>query len=292
MATVPANSTSHVTDPVLMKAPRRIGRVLLVVRDLDRTTEFYQSALGLQVVEQAANLVRLGTPSSIMLELMHDPGARVRTPKEAGLFHTAFLLPRRRDLGAWMSHARTAGLRLTGAADHLVSEAIYLNDPEGNGIEIYADRPSSMWPRTDGMIVMATDPLDLNSLTEASSETTWSGFPEAGIVGHVHLQVGDIAASDGFYRDVLGFDLTARYPGASFYGSGGYHHQLAVNVWKSRGAPMRTDRSTGLADVEILVDEEVFETLRSRPTARDNVAGPDKIPLRDPWGTSITLKAA
>src|SRR5699024_6496272 len=114
---------------------------------------------------------------------------------------------------------------------------------------IYVDRPNEVWRRTDGMIEMTTDPLDLQGLVEAASGRRWSGFPDEGIVGHVHLQVGDLADADGFYRDLLGFDVTTRYPGASFYGSGGYHHQLAGNIWNSRGAPVRSDRATGLADV-------------------------------------------
>jgi len=290
MATAPAISLSDGHDPVLAMAPHRVGRVSLIVRDLDRVSEFYQSVLGLHVMEQESRRVRLGTGSSVLLELVHDPEARLRSPREAGLFHTAFLLPRRDELGAWLSHAAAEGVRLTGAADHLVSEALYLNDPEGNGIEIYTDRPSSVWSRAGGMIEMATDPLDLKSLAKESAGTVWSGFPEGGVVGHVHLQVGDLAAADAFYRDLLGFELTTRYPGASFYGSGGYHHQLAGNIWNSRGAPERKDRATGLEDVELLVSREVVEELRSKPLAQEHVAGPDLISLRDPWGTSISLR--
>jgi catechol 2,3-dioxygenase len=257
---------------------------------MERLSDFYQSTLGLQPVDRARRVVRLGTRSAVLLELRHDPEARIRSRRESGLFHTAFLLPRR-DLGAWLTHARNEGAELTGTADHLVSEAVYLNDPEGNGIEIYADRPSEEWQRRGGMFAMTTDPLDVDAL-RASAGRNWSGFPEEGVVGHVHLQVGDLAAADGFYGDTLGFELTARYPGANFYGSGGYHHQLAVNIWNSRGAPARSDRATGLADVELLVDEAVLKAARASPLAADNLAGPDTISLRDPWGTSITLGAA
>ncbi|WP_324749240.1 VOC family protein [Sphingomonas sp. LY54] len=292
VATAPATSLSDGPEFILASAPHRVGRVSLVVHDLERVSEFYQSVLGLRVVEEVSGRVRLGTSSSVLLELAHEPAARLRNPQEAGLFHTAFLLPRRDALGAWLSHAAAAGVRLTGAADHLVSEAVYLNDPEGNGIEIYVDRPSGAWSRAGGMIEMSTDPLDLDGLVKASTGTNWSGFPEAGVVGHVHLQVGDLAAADAFYRDLLGFELTTRYPGASFYGSGGYHHQLAGNIWNSRGAPERTDVATGLAEVELLADEEVLEALRSKPLARKHALGPDGISLRDPWGTSISLREA
>ncbi len=295
MATAASKPQTSRPDPVLANAPHRVGRVSLVVRDLDRISDFYQSVLGLDRLEQSSARVRLGTRSSVLLELAKDEAARPRGPREAGLFHTAFLLPERRDLGAWLSHARDARVRLTGAADHLVSEAVYLNDPEGNGIEIYVDRPSHIWTGDGGRIVMATDPLDLDSLHKASLETSWSGFPDEGVVGHVHLQVGDLASADAFYRGLLGFEITTDYPGASFYGSGGYHHQLAGNIWNSRGAPVRADRATGLADVEILVAGEILERVRSiRPASQASpvAANGDHLSLRDPWGTSITLRAA
>lgn len=277
-------------DPVLTNAPHRVGRVAFVVRDLDGVSAFYQSVLGLRVIEQTPAGVRLGTNERVLIELRHDPEARARSRREAGLFHTAFLLPGRAHLGAWLTHASSVGVRLTGAADHLVSEALYLDDPEGNGIEIYVDRPSETWRETDGMIEMTTDPLDLQGLVRSASGRSWSGFPEEGVVGHVHLQVGDLADADDFYRDLLRFDVTTRYPGASFYGSGGYHHQLAGNIWNSRGAPVRSGRATGLADVELVVDAEVLEAVRSR--ARGDIAGPGGgVTLHDPWGTAITLRS-
>lgn len=291
MATALAASPADTLHPVLTNAPHRVGRVALIVRDLDLVSTFYQSMLGLRVLERTSSFVRLGTSESVLLELQYDPQARVRSRREAGLFHTAFLLPGRAHLGAWLTHASSEGLRLTGAADHLVSEALYLNDPEGNGIEIYVDRPSTVWRRTADMIDMATDPLDLDGLVRDASGHSWSGFPDQGVVGHVHLQVGDLAEADGFYRGLLGFDVTTRYPGASFYGSGGYHHQLAGNIWNSSGAPVRSDRSTGLADVELLVGSEVLEAVRSRRAIGEG-AREDRITLHDPWGTSINLRSA
>jgi catechol 2,3-dioxygenase len=292
MATALANSAVSGLDPVLSKAPHRVGRVALVVRDLDRVADFYQAALGLRIVERSPGLLRLGTGASVLLELRHDPQARVRSRREAGLFHTAFLLPERVDLGAWLSHAMAEGISLTGAADHLVSEALYLNDPEGNGIEIYVDRPSAEWRWSGNLIEMATDPLDLDALVREASTRAWSGFPDEGVIGHVHLQVGDLSDADGFYRDLLGFDIMTHYPGASFYGSGGYHHQLAGNIWNSRGAAVRSDHATGLADVELPVDDDVLAAVRSRSPAAAESGGKDGITLRDPWGTSITLRSA
>ena len=292
MTTALATAVADGRDPVLGYAPHRVGRVTLIVHDLDRLSRFYQSTLGLRVLEYAPGAVRLGTGSSVLLELEHDPDARIRDRREAGLFHTAFLLPDRAELGAWLSFAMVEGVALTGACDHLVSEAVYLDDPEGNGIEIYVDRPSADWPRANGLIEMASDPLDLDALMKEGAGRNWSAFPEDGVIGHVHLQVGDVAAADAFYGGVLGFDITCRYRGASFYGSGGYHHQLAGNIWNSRGAPVRSDRATGLADVELIVDDEVIDAVRSRTSSEGPAVGPRRVSLRDPWGTSITLRSA
>lgn len=279
-------------DPVLANAPLKIGRVALTVRDLVSMSKFYQEALGLKLVNRDRDSALLGTGTSSLLELRHDPNARLRSPREAGLFHIAFLLPERADLGAWVTYAGRQRLRLLGASDHLVSEAVYLTDPEGNGIEVYIDRPSGDWPRSDGMINMPSERLDLQALVDAGADRTWSGFPIGGVVGHVHLQVGEIKAAEAFYANLLGLDITCRYPGGSFYGSGGYHHQLATNVWNSRGAPVRSDGTTGLADVEILADASVLEAVRSRlPALSPAAPNPASVSLRDPWGTSISLRA-
>ena len=278
-------------DLALQAAPHRIGEVALIVRDIEAVSGFYRSVLGLQVVESGRGKIRLGAGGSVLLELRHDPDARLHSRREAGLFHTAFLLPGREELGAWLAFAARQGVQLTGAADHLVSEAVYLTDPEGNGIEIYVDRPRAAWRRTGGMIEMTSDPLDLNDLMAAARTRAWSAFPEDGVIGHVHLQVGDIAAAEAFYGDVLGFDITCRYRGASFYGSGGYHHQLATNVWNSRGAAERAGRTTGLGELELVVDHEVLETVRARTPSGMREAAPSGLSVQDPWGTLITLRS-
>ncbi|APX83439.1 glyoxalase [Methylorubrum extorquens] len=209
----------------------------------------------------------------------------------AGLFHTAFLLPTRADLGAWLRHADEAGITLTGAADHLVSEAVYLNDPEGNGIEIYVDRASSelQWSR-DGSVVMRNERLDRGGIV-AAADRPWDGLPAGACVGYVHLQVGDLDATECFYAGLLGFDVMCRYPGALFLGSGGYHHQLAGNVWNSRAAPVRADGTTGLAEVTLVADGEASERVRSRfrdaglPLVKEG----GTLGQRDPWGTGLRL---
>ena len=182
---------------------------------------------------------------------------------------------------------------LQGASDHIVSEALYLADPEGNGIEVYSDRPVSDWHGESGEIRMSTDPLDLQDLLQSAEGIEWSGFPEAGSVGHVHLQVGDTAEADRFYRDVLGLDIAARSPGASFYGSGGYHHQLAGNVWNSRRASTRPEGMAGLEAVEIHVRDAMNITAIAERADSAGIASTrnaDGLTLRDPWGTAITLR--
>lgn len=279
-------------DAVLAHAPHRIAKVALTVRDLDRVARFYGDVIGLQRLEEDADKVGLGGGGGVLLELRRDPQARLSTRGEAGLFHTAFLLPARAELGAWLAFAARTGVPLTGASDHLVSEALYLTDPEGNGIELYADRPSAEWPRSGAAVRMVSDPLDLQGLMDAAGRT-WSGFPTAGVVGHVHLQVGEIAPAEAFYGGLLGLDVTCRYPGGSFYGSGGYHHQLATNTWNSRGAPVRSDRATGLAEVEILADPTILAAVRAKaPVEALGAASPGSLSLRDPWGASITLRAS
>ncbi len=270
----------------MQAAPMRIGRVQLAVRDLSRMAGFYEDLLGLTRLAQAADSVTLGAGERPLLELMGDSSLKPRDPRQAGLFHTAFLMPTRADLGAWLTHAMERRAPLQGASDHRVSEALYLADPEGNGIEVYADRAPSAWHGASGEIVMTTEPLDLPALTAAATGG-WQGF--AGIIGHVHLQVGDIAQAEAFYGGTLGFDVAARYPGASFFGSGGYHHQLAGNVWNSRGAGPRPEGRAGLRSVEILLRDPATLDRIAQAAAAEPQDG--TLQLRDPWDTRLTLTA-
>ncbi len=273
-------------------APMRIGTVRLKVRNLDRVATFYTTGLGLSPFESTSGRVKLGNGSAPLLELVGDAALAANDRRQAGLFHTAFLMPSRADLARWLAHAVATRVPLQGASDHIVSEAIYLADPEGNGIELYSDRPMSSWRDPSGEIRMATDALDAQALLAAAEGTEWSGFPEAGMIGHVHLQVGDTAQADRFYRDVLGFDIASRYPGASFYGSGGYHHQLAGNIWNSRHAGKRPEGMGGLDTVEIIVrDAADLATIAARAETAgiDINRDADRMTLQDPWGTAITL---
>jgi catechol 2,3-dioxygenase len=286
----PAASRTATAGVTSAGAPVRIGTVALTVRDLDTVSRFYQQVIGLTPIETGAGLVRLGVGETVLLELRHDPAAPLASPRAAGLFHTAFLLPSRTDLAQWLLHVAELGVPLHGASDHLVSEAIYLADPEGNGIEVYWDRPSETWAWRDGMVEMATLALDLNGLAATAKTGGWSGLPEGSIVGHVHLQVGALEPSDGFYAGLLGLDVVCHYPGATFLSSGGYHHHIGTNIWNSRGAPVRSEPTTGLANVELVTDAGVLDAVRSRlPAEQAEQAIPTRLALPDPWGTAITL---
>ncbi|ORE95587.1 transcriptional regulator [Stappia sp. 22II-S9-Z10] len=273
-------------------APLRIGSVSLKVRDLNMVADYYRTVLGLRTLESGGTRVTLGTRTTPLLHLEADPQAAPLDRRQAGLFHTAFLMPMRADLGRWFARALAQKLEFQGASDHIVSEAIYLSDPEGNGIEVYADRPASEWQTASGSVTMATEPLLAEDLLRSGGGEPYDGFPDGGLIGHVHLQVGDTAAADGFYRDVLGFTISSHYPGASFYGSGGYHHQLAGNVWNSRGAGARPQPMTGLAELNLVAREgATMEAIAARAEAKGlaSTANRTALGLTDPWGTPINL---
>ena len=274
------------------RAPIRIGTLRLKVRDLEGISAFYQAVLGLKVIEAGARSVTLGTGSKPLLTLEGDQKLAPRDPRQPGLFHSAFLLPSRAELARWLTHVAEQRVPLQGASDHNVSEAIYLADPEGNGIEVYADTPLARWRGAGGEVHMTTEPLDLEKLLKAGAGSRWGGFPEDGMIGHLHLQVGDTALADRFYRDVLGLEITTRYPGASFYGSGGYHHHLAGNVWHSRRAQPQEEETAGLDGFSLLLrDADEREAILVRAEGRGIAVDrrPEGAVLHDPWGFAITL---
>jgi len=276
----------------MRSAPMRIGMVRLDVRDLDAVATFYKSVLGLTSLEAAGGRMTLGTETTPLLELVGNPALAPNDRRQAGLFHTDFLMPSRADLARWLAYVTQARVPLQGASDHIVSEAIYLADPEGNGIEVYADRPVPHWRTPEGNIHMTTERLDMQDLLDAAGGNAWAGFPDDGLVGHVHLQVGDVTEAERFYGGVLGFDIASRYPGASFFGSGGYHHQLAGNVWNSRRAGPRPDDMAGLHEVELVArDAAAGNAIAERAEAAGVhvTRNGDALTLRDPWGTRITV---
>lgn len=215
----------------------------LLVEDLETQVEFYRSVLGFEVVGQPSETrIELGRAGNKLLGLQAG-ASRMSSPVQAGLFHAAWRLGSRQDLGHWLAHSLKIGVALDGASDHGVSEAIYLNDPEGNGIEVYWDRPKASWPYTNGKLSMVTEPLDLRALLSGSSAEQWRGFPHDANLGHLHLQSPDLPGASQFFQD-LGFALTQVYPGAHFLSLDGYHHHLAVNHWRARTA--RDPRTAGL----------------------------------------------
>lgn len=279
----------------MRQSSRRIGRVRLKLRDLEAGAAFYENILGLRRISAEAGRVVLGTTKTALLELIAAPAAAVRDPHDAGLFHTAFLLPSRASLGAWLAFAMANGVPVQGASDHVVSEAIYLADPEGNGIEVYADTPTSGWHDASGKLLMTTQALDADGVLGAGQDGAWQGFPEDGLIGHIHLQVGDTAASERFYGDVLGFDLTKRLPKASFFGADGYHHQLACNTWNSQGAGTRPLNATGLDGFDLVLRRPEDQAAILERAAQAGLVVEqqgDRAVLHDPWGNSITLRAA
>ena len=233
------------------------GPVRLRVADLDSEREFYERAIGLSPIDSGDGVARLGSDGTPVVELDHRADAPARAPRTTGLFHLAILVPDRAALAAALARAVRAGGRISGASDHLVSEALYLNDPEGNGIEIYRDRPRAEWERDGGEIRMSTLPLDVDGLlAELREDEPESAMPDGTRVGHVHLNVADLDAAERFYSGLLGFDVTVRgYPGALFLSTGGYHHHIGVNTWAGPGAPAPAAGSRGLEWFELSVDD-------------------------------------
>ncbi|MDR6104599.1 catechol 2,3-dioxygenase [Agrobacterium larrymoorei] len=275
--------------------PGYVGQARLVVKDLSRVSRFYQDIIGLSVIEKSASGEVLGVNGLPLLTLTTSSDAEKAPATAAGLFHTAFLLPNRNALADWLAHVAHNNIQLEGASDHLVSEAIYLSDPEGNGIEVYRDRQPDEWNyQADGTVEMATKRLDLQALYDSASQTPFRQAAEGTAIGHIHLQVGALPQADAFYQDVLGLKIMARYPGASFFGYGAYHHHVAANIWNSRGAVTRKENMTGLSGYSLKFNEK--DTLDRALVALDRLEIPterqsDGIAVKDPWGIGLKLSA-
>ena len=275
--------------------PAYVGQAHLVVKDLARVSDFYQKMIGLSVIEKSPSGEVLGVNGQPLLTLTTTQDAAQAPRNAAGLFHTAFLMPSRKDLAHWLAHAAHNNVQLQGASDHLVSEAIYLADPEGNGIEVYRDRAPGEWTyQQDGMVQMATNRLDLQELYESAPKTAYEGAANGTAIGHIHLQVGNIPQADAFYQDVLGLKIMARYPGASFFGSGAYHHHVAANIWNSRGAVARQANMTGLSGYSLRFNEKSVLDTAIAALDRLEIATErqsDGVALKDPWGIGLKLSA-
>jgi catechol 2,3-dioxygenase len=274
-------------------APIHIGTVGIIVRDIDRLVSYYCNLLGLSVQERTDEYAKLGAGGVTLLELNHNPDAMPDDPREAGLYHTAFLMPTRTDLARWILHVAKARIPISGASDHDVSEAIYLDDPEGNGVEVYSDRPSESWRRNDKEIFQKTDPLDVEAIIREVDPATAPQYLEAprGLqVGHIHLRVGNTSEAERFYCDVIGFDVTRRRTGATFVSSGGYHHHVGANVWHSNGANKRDSNRAGLGWFSLeFIGEDAKDAFKRRFEEAGNpvtlVGGGFQV--EDPWGTKI-----
>ncbi|WP_043097755.1 VOC family protein [Kallotenue papyrolyticum] len=274
-----------------------IGMVALRVADLDRAQRFYSEVLGLRVLEREGPRLRLTADGARpLLELEALPGARPKPPRTTGLYHFAILTPDRRALARSLRRLLTLRYPLTGASDHGVSEALYLDDPDGNGIEIYHDRPRHAWPMQGTAVRMSVDPLDLDALLAELSDTEpWEGLDPATRIGHVHLHVADLRQAEAFYCDVLGFTLMQRYGNsASFVAAGGYHHHLGLNVWAGVGAPPPPPDAVGLRFFEIrLPTPAALEQVLTRVHAAGLTpqATPQGWLLRDPSQNALVLVA-
>jgi len=275
-----------------------IGKVRLRVADIDTLTEFYERVVGLHAVERDGDLARLGPDGGEpLVELVSAPGAPEAPSFSTGLFHLAILVPDRAELARSLRRVGGAGWRLTGASDHLVSEALYLRDPEGNGIEIYRDRPRDQWGRDGGELRMATLPLDLEDVLGelGPGDQEANGMPAATTIGHVHLQVADIPAAEGFYNGGLGLDVMVRsYPGALFLAAGGYHHHVGLNTWQSQGAPPPPEGALGLDRYELVLpsaDERDAAAGRLGESG-DPVRLDEGVLATDPSGNRLLLTAA
>jgi catechol 2,3-dioxygenase len=272
-----------------------VGEVNINVTNLARSLDFYQRVFGFQILEQTDNKVVLSPDGVRSILVLEQPDNVIpKQGRTTGLYHFAILLPRRADLANFLKHlVQTEGqsIRL-GASDHYVSEALYFDDPDGNGIEVASDKPSDEWNWNDGIVDMATVALDANGLL-AESDKEWDGLPTDTVMGHIHLHVADLDETENFYVNGLGLDIVTRYPGALFASYGGYHHHLGLNVWNGVGAPAPSENSVGLKWFTLVfADEEArqskIESLRK--VGAEVVAENDYYVTKDPAGNKILMQ--
>lgn len=274
----------------------RLGRVRLQVAELARSLAYYERVLGLRVVARAAASAELGTADGTVIVELRELADATPVPHNGrlGLYHFAILLPDRPALGSFVAHLAAIGMR-AGMSDHLVSEAVYLTDPDGLGIEVYADRPRSEWEQDGRQLRMATEPLDVAAVVAAAAGRPWDGMPDGTRLGHVHLFVADLEAGARFYHEGLGFDKVVwSYPGALFLSAGGYHHHLGTNTWARHASPA-TDRDARLLDWEVVLPVATdVPAAAASLTAQGAVVEWDAAgaAVRDPWGTKVRLIAA
>jgi catechol 2,3-dioxygenase len=275
-----------------LPAETRLGQVRLQVADLDRSLAYYQHVLGLRLLSRTSGDATLAAhgDDAPLVELHERRGASPVPPQgRLGLYHFAILLPDRPALGRFIAHLGEIGAR-AGASDHLVSEALYLRDPDGLGIEVYADRPRGSWRVADRQIEMDTAPLDLADVVQAAEGSPWTGMPAGTRMGHVHLHVADLEKAAAFYHAALGLDKVVwSYPGALFLSAGGYHHHLGLNTWAGASAPRPTENDARLLEwrIEVPAPEEAVASLEAAGYPVNPADG--GWVATDPWGTAFRL---
>ncbi|MFS0562168.1 VOC family protein [Terribacillus sp. 179-K 1B1 HS] len=269
-----------------------IGQVKLRVADLAQSVAYYTKVIGLRIIEESQGKVSLGTGGEILLYLEEGQGLQRKPDRHAGLYHFALLLPSRADLADVVKFYVLNRVPF-GASDHGVSEAIYLNDPDGNGIEIYADKPDADWVWIDGEIQMTTDPLDGDSLLKEASEKEWHGLPDGTIMGHIHLYMRHLGDAAAFYNNVLGFEtVVSGYPGALFVSTGRYHHHIGLNTWHGANAPSVNPDEAGMEWFSIVFPDEktlLAAAARAKATGLSVNQENNVYILKDPVGSNVRL---
>lgn len=279
----------------------RLGPATLAVADRERSLAFYREFLGLTVLDEVPHdgepAVMLGAQGVAVIRIVARPGIAPLPRRVTGLYHAAILLPDRAALGRVILRLAEARYPF-GASDHAVSEALYLDDPDGNGLEIYADRDRSEWTWDGDRVRMTTVALDLDAVVAAIPDGSprWAPMPAGTTLGHVHLRVGDAGAAERFYAGTVGFDVVASFPGATFMSVGGYHHHLGANSWETGGAPPRSDATAGLIEWEIVlptVDDVAATAARLAAAGVTTGARSDgSFDIVDPWGTRLVFRSA
>lgn len=278
-----------------LPAAAHVGAVRLQVADVARSRAYYESVIGLSSVPATDADAALGVADDgrVLVELVERPGARrADIRRHLGLFHFAVLLPDRASLGRFVQHLADTGARV-GAGDHLVSEAFYLTDPDGLGIEVYADRPREAWRRRGRELVMTTEAVDVEGLLEAAGGEPWTGVPSGTRMGHVHLHVADLDRAAAFYGDGLGLDRTTwSYPGALFLSAGGYHHHVGVNTWAGAAPPPSPDDAQLLAWTLHVPGATDVDAVAANLAAQGHEPTRTAAGLRavDPWGTPVLVR--
>ena len=290
--------TVRTAGPAAIDPAATVGLLSLTVADLARSLAFYTEALGFALLEQAGGAATLGVGATPLLLLTEYAGAQPwphDRPGYTGLYHFAVLLPARADLGRWLRHWLELGLPLPGQGDHLVSEALYLSDPDGHGIEVYRDRPRDDWTWANGQVQMAADPVDIQGLLAEGERAgePWRGLPHGTRLGHMHLQIGAIHEAAAFYHDILGFDIVAQMPTALFVSAGGYHHHIGLNVWHSRGAGPAPASTAALRffTIDLPTEDARAAVLRRLDDAGHRYTRTGAVvAVQDPWRNTILLQ--